>query len=320
VLNYGKYLIKGYYHAASMQALVIIPSIVISLFIFLSKRNKEKSFNTDEGCKALFEISTLIGVVILSFCFISAAEDANWLEPIKNLIPPLKGFSFQRAFVLNRPLWFILFTAVLLYLSKYRRLIFLIPLFIIGQAGYSMMYTGPYNDSSLTYARKIMKSIKDSNVTWNEFYDEDLFLQIKDDIDYQGEPVVAVGFHPFVLTYNHFNTIDAYLSYYPAEDAIKFRKLIAPELDVNEHAKKYYDSWPGRRYIYNKGLSYEPTRNKGVHPIELRIDMNVFINDYSGKYFISRAPFSNADILDLELCGHWSHNLSIYDMYVYKVK
>jgi len=193
-------------------------------------------------------------------------------------------------------------------------------LFIIGQAGYSMMYTGPYNDSSLTYARKIMKSIKDSNVTWNEFYDEDLFLQIKDDIDYQGEPVVAVGFHPFVLTYNHFNTIDAYLSYYPAEDAIKFRKLIAPELDVNEHAKKYYDSWPGRRYIYNKGLSYEPTRNKGVHPIELRIDMNVFINDYSGKYFISRAPFSNADILDLELCGHWSHNLSIYDMYVYKVK
>lgn len=55
-------------------------------------------------------------------------------------------------------------------------------------------------------------SINKGEITYAEFFDTSLFEEIKKDIGYNGEKVVAFGFHPSVLIYNGFTTIDGYSS------------------------------------------------------------------------------------------------------------
>ena len=109
------------------------------------------------------------------------------------------------------------------------------------------------------------------------------------------------------------------LSVYPFKDALKFQELIQPELDGNEFAKNYYTSWYGRRYLYNRELSYEPTRVKTTIPVMLNIDINVYKDYYKGKYIMSRAPIKNFDELGIKLLYSYIDNKYFYNMWVYEV-
>jgi hypothetical protein len=184
-----------------------------------------------------------------------------------------------------------------------------------------------YNDSVKTWfnelfiktgiAGKFTSRSFDSFISYKEFYAEDLFDTIKEDIGYSDERVVAFGYHPAVLMYNGFNCIDGYNNAYPLSYMQKFRRLIAPELEINKTAREYYDSWGGRMYLYSSELSYEPTRNKATTPVKLNIDMNVFKEDFNGRYILARAEISNADELGLSLVKKYDNEQGIYTIYVY---
>jgi hypothetical protein len=117
--------------------------------------------------------------------------------------------------------------------------------------------------------------------------------------------------------YNGFNCIDGYNNAYPLSYMRKFRALIAPELEINEKIREYYDTWGGRMYLYNSELSFGPTRNKNTVPVKLNIDMDVFKNDFNGKYILSRAKIANADELGLQFINKFDNDKSIYTIYVY---
>jgi hypothetical protein len=184
-----------------------------------------------------------------------------------------------------------------------------------------------YNDSGRTWFNelfiktgivgKITGRSFDSFISYKEFYSEILFDTIKKDINYSNERVVAFGYHPAVLMYNDFNCIDGYNNAYPLSYMQKFRRLIAPELEINKEAREYYDSWGGRMYLYSSELSYVPTRNKITVPAKLNIDMDVFRNDFKGKYILSRAEISNADILGLDFINRYYDEESIYTIFLY---
>jgi hypothetical protein len=169
-------------------------------------------------------------------------------------------------------------------------------------------------------AEKISLHVLDDDfISYKEFFAEDFFNEIKQDISYTNEKVVAFGYHPSVLMYNGFNCIDGYLSFYPLRHMQKFRTLIAPELEINEEARDYYDSWGGRMYLYNSELNCLPTRNKNTLPVKLNIDMSVFRNEFNGKYIFSRAEILNASILGLDFKKKYDSDESIYTIYLYAV-
>ena len=120
--------------------------------------------------------------------------------------------------------------------------------------------------------------------------------------------------------YNGFNCIDGYNSAYPLSYMQKFRTLIAPELEVNEWAREYYDGWGGRMYLFNSELGYGPTRDKDTLPVNLNIDMEVFRNDFDGVYILSRAEISNSDALGLDLVRRYYDEESIYTIYLYQCR
>ena len=328
-----KYFILGYYHAASLQFIIIWPLIIfVACYLVTRYFMNIKRFGNKMTVRYYMmhlpksiTICMYSIVVIFTFSLIAAMDEAYLLDDVKDLIKPLKGFSFVRLYTISRLIWYLILTVLLLYLLKSikgGKRYFIIECIIIMQIGYIIL--NPilkYNDAIYSYALnlypKLTKQIK-SRPSWKQFYDVNLFNNIKKDINYNNEPVACVGFHPSVLLYNNFNTIDGYLAYYPYRDMLKFRRLIEPELDSVPKTKHYYDIWGGRRYLYCSELNFKPTIERIDTPVKLNINPKVWALDFGGNYILSRAPLSNADDLKLSFVGKYTHEKSIYNIFVYK--
>ena len=309
------YVVSGYYHSSTQTNFISKPIFLyIAMTLLLSKGGRLK----DEAYR--YGLYSIISVCLLSV--LAAMDEYGLFGPIKNIMPALNGFSFVRLYVFNRVLWYLALGYLVVDAMKiYNNYSFVRPtLYLIAllQTGYILTNTCPYNDS----LRNIYHHFKESdNLTWREFYDTELFERIKKDINYNQEAVAELGYHPMILVQNGFNCIGGYLSYYPYKDMIKYRKVIEPELEINEEARKYYDSWGGRRYLYNSEIDYNtPTRKKHQEPVKLNINSEAFKEDFGGKYIISLAPISNIEDLGLSLRGHWDSKEGVYTMYVYETK
>jgi len=298
--------------------------------------------------KLLFSLEFILFV----FSFIAALYDSGLLSGfVKRYISILSGFNWGRVWIFNRVLWYIIFALCLQLILNINEIILKINtdnrcekveltsffprlsvwVFVCLQFLYISLTPTYYNDQVKTWfneiviktgiAKKIMPNRNfDSFISYKEFFSKNLFEDIKKDICYSNEKVVAFGYHPSVLMYNGFNCIDGYNNAYPLSYMRQFRTLIAPELEINQKDREYYDSWGGRMYLYNSELSFEPTRDKNTSPVKLNIDMEVFKNDFEGKYILSRAEISNSDTLGLTLRKRYDDEESIYTIYLYQTK
>lgn len=252
---------------------------------------------------------------------LAAADGAGMFEPFKSYITVLKGFSFDRLYGFNRILGYLSIAAVIMYISKVKNGKYYVLGLLVLLVHTFKVYTSidGYNDSYKTIKYHITKQPTDDSFTWKEFYDEDLFSEIKKRINYNHEPVVAVGYHPMILCYNDFNNVDGYIPLYPYADKLKFRRLIAPELEVNDKMRKYYDETGRKRYLFNTQIDFWSTRIRHEDDINLNINMDVLKNEYGGKFILSLAKISNKEELGLDFVGTFKSSQGVYYMNVYKV-
>jgi hypothetical protein len=293
----------------------------------------------------------ILEFIVFIFALIAALYDSKLLNGfIVKYIPILAGFNWGRVWVFNRVIWYVIFALCLQFVLEINLLFVLkikinnffwkirscsfiprlcVGILIVFQLLYISLTPVYYNDQLNTYSLntnliKLLSKIGIRNIypvytiSYKEFFAKNMFEKIKKDISYSDEKVVAFGYHPSVLMYNGFNCIDGYNNAYPLSYMRRFRSLIAPELEINQWAREYYDNWGGRMYLYNSELSYQPTRDKNTLPVKLNIDMDVFKNDFKGKYILSRAEISNSDTLGLELVKRYYDEESIYTIYLYQ--
>lgn len=315
-----KYFIKGHYHANSVHMYIVIPITIIFFLIILFKccnRNPVKSFLK---LNSLLKIVLICLVLLTINCLIITLNDLNIIYyAFKIILPPIAGLSFARLYIFNNVLWYIIFASELSFLCSFKSIknAVIVCFLLLIQLYFIIFMENYYQDSLKSWKANVLND--NQYISYKEFFSEELFDKVKQDIKYNGEIAIAVGYHPSVLMYNGFNTADGYISTYPYKDAVKFRKLIEPELMVNDWANRYYTSWMGRRYIYNHEISYEPTREKEHEPIYLNIDIDVFKNEYYGKYIISRAEVINSADLNLQLFNKYTDEDSIYNFWIYEV-
>jgi len=350
LISYGA---KGHYHATSFQLGIILPiTFILSLscLITLIRRIRDQSGTINAKIKAALAKTNIkvkqlfiLDFIVIAFCCIAALYYSGLLSGfITSYIPILSGFNWGRVWIFNRVLWYVIFVLCLQIILEIDNTSFIkkiklppfLPRLIVWvliclQLGYIASRPVNYNDQVKTWfneiiiktgiAKKILPNKNfNSFISYKEFFAEDLFNRIKNDISYSGEMVVAFGYHPSVLMYNGFNCIDGYNGAYPLSYMVKFRTLIAPELEVNQQRRYYYDGGGIRMYLYNSKLEYVPTRNKNTSPVELNIDMDVFKNDFNGVYILSRAEISNSDALGLDLIKRYYDEESIYTIYLYR--
>jgi hypothetical protein len=189
---------------------------------------------------------------------------------------------------------------------------------VVGQIFYVSLVSAFYNDTG--YEMYCLKTNDTTNksITLNEFYSTALFEWIKMDINYDKELVAAYGFHPSVLMYNGFETIDRYEAVHSMKMQCQFREIIAPSLELYPNYKEYYDTWGGRMYLFGE-LGYEPDRNKNTGDFPLYINTEAF-KKYGGKYILSRARINNCEDLGLNYVNDYNFDDSLYHIYLYEAK
>lgn len=294
----------------------------------------------------------LIGILFVNIKYIQKKEFANILtdpcnlvlffiifnvliygsyywEEFRNLvfalIPQLDGFQFNRTLFFNSFLWYALLFLVLkrLYDTGKNRWIRTANVLAAAATIIVMITPQTYNDFYSTcyyHAYELVKQTEVKDLNYREFFSEELFEEIKEDIDYDGEWAVAYGMHPAVLEFNGIATLDGYLGFYEQEYKDKFRRVIAPALETNEWARVYFDDWGARAYIYCSSgeNSYIPYRNLELADTSLGIDPGS-LKALEGRYIFSRIQISNQDELGLLLKGTYSHDTSPYVIYLYEL-
>ena len=239
----------------------------------------------------------------------------------ETLVPPLKGFQFNRTVFFNPFLWYAALFLIIKYLYDKKKkwignlLAFLaLVTVVLTPAVYNdFYYTCYYN------AYHLIKKVPVESLNYREFYSEDLFGQIKEDIGYNGEYSAAYGMHPAVLSYNGIATLDGYLGFYPQEYKENFGAMIAPATQRVEEWDIYFWDWGARAYLFSGSgeNTWNAVRTMNVSDDRLYIDGDMF-RKLGGKYLFSRFKISNDRELGFTLKGVYTQEESPYTIYVYE--
>lgn len=307
---------QAIFHAQPSHTRFVLPLcmlfLVYRIFCFLREKRPGKIM-TDSFCLVIY--------FILGNCLVYGFYYWGGLRRLfETLVPPLKGFQFNRTVFFNPFLWYAALFLLVKYLIDKRKqwlgyLVSLIALVVV------VMTPAVYNDFYYTCyynAYRIVKNTQVENLNYREFYSEKLFEEIKEDIGYHGEYGAAYGMHPAVLSYNGIATLDGYLGFYPQEYKEQFGAMIAPATQRVEEWNTYFWDWGARAYLYSGSgeNTWNAIRTMTTADDRLYIDGDMF-RRLGGKYLFSRMKISNDKELGFTLIGIYTQEESPYTIYVY---
>jgi hypothetical protein len=292
-----KNYLLGHTHVMTVHTLFIFPPTIFAISIVCLKRiwKQERLF-----------VILFVGNILLSVWY------AFWFyegwEPLTKRFHFLDTFNFARYHFL-RPL--------VIYAG------FALALKVISLQGktwaktakwYAVMqilFLGLFNDEIIYQQKPTVK----------EFYAEELFREIKEHIALPQEEyrVASIGIHPAIAQYNGFYTLDTYNNFYPLSYKHQFRKIIEKELAKNKRARRYYDQWGGRCYIFTAqlGKRYMIKKDSKRHLKNLQLNTEIF-KEMSGRYIFSALPIDNAQQNQLVLEKVFVSKTAAWKIYLYK--
>ena len=309
---------EGVFHADSVHGKVVLPVCVLYFIIrnvvCLRKRQFVKVFRDPFNFVMLF---------LLFNSVVYGLYDCGPLRSfVEMLIPPLKGWQFNRTIFFNPFLWYAAFFIVLSRLYDMGIWQMWAANVLICMAVLIIILTpNRYNDLYATCRNRAYEYFHGTEVDeldYEQFYAQELFREIKEDIGYAGEWSAAYGMHPAVLEYNGIATLDGYLGFYSRQYKDEFRKIIAPALDRVEATRIYYDDWGARAYLYSGTDLSIVNATKTVYATDwdIYIDSEAF-RALGGEYIFSRIEFGNADKLGLRLLKSYEARDGSCTVYVY---
>lgn len=309
---------EGIFHADSVHGKVVVPVCALYFVInngcYAVKRDWKRMFR---------DPFNLIMLFIVFNCAVYGLYDFEPLRSfVERLIPPLKGWQFNRTVFFNPFLWYAALFCVLLRLYEGGIWRVWLANGIVCLALLAVILTpNRYNDlyhTCYNRAYEYYHGMEVDEFSYEQFYAADLFAKIKADIGYQGEWAAAYGFHPTVLEYNGIATLDGYLGFYSQQYKEAFRKVIAPALERVEATRIYYDDWGARAYLYSGTDLSIVSATKTVYATDDRIyiDGKAFRN-LGGEYLFSRIKLSNAEEVGLSLMGEYTAEDGSMRIYLY---
>lgn len=190
---------NGMMHAEDVHQKLVLPVCMLYFILqnawYLVRRQGKRIFHD------------LYNLVMLLLLFNSVVYGLYNLEPFRGLIemilPPLKGWQFNRTVFFNPFLWYAAFLMVCLRLLRLRhkgtgeemgrslsaKIGHLVPNFLVlGAIAVILLSPTRYNDLYSTAhakAAELLRGQKTDNLSYGEFYSTALFDEIKEDLDYQ---------------------------------------------------------------------------------------------------------------------------------------
>lgn len=310
------------FHAASDHAAFVLPLCLV-VFIWRIAELLRKKQGKRIGKEALLWVL----LYIVFNCVVNGLYYwGGFRRLFETLVPPLKGFQFNRTTFFNPFLWYaacflalkILYDRGKLFWKRVANLFACIAVAVI------VLTPAVYNEFYWTCYHQAYRAVKHTEVNllnYREYYSEELMEQIKADIGYDGEYCAGYGLNPAVLEYSGIATLDGYLGFYPQSYKEEFIRLIQPSYDRVEDWRIYYGEWGARAYLYaGSGESiYNPYRNQPLSDFHLYIDGDQF-RRMGGTYIFSRYELENMEELGFSLRGVYAAESSPYTIYLYQTE
>ncbi len=309
------------FHSQDDHVYLVLWVCLLGLLVINIRHLKQK-----EAKKLLTDPANLVFYWIIFNCLIFGLyQNEGFRGLVEKTIPKLTGFEFARTAYFNTFLWYALLLIILVRLQalKVRKAKGLACLIAGASAIIVMFVPAAYNDFYYTcynYAYQWIKKKDSSTVNYREFYSEELFEAIKEEIGYQGEWSAAYGLHPAVLQYDGIATVDGYLGMYPQTYKDFWIKLEEPAFAGSPELKSYFEGWGARVILYsgNDENTYAPLRNMELEDKRLMVNIDELAS-LDCRYIFSRIELSNAEELGLSLRGTYSGHGSPYTIYVYEL-
>lgn len=312
---------EGIFHADGVHGKIVLPVCVIYFVVSNALYLRKK-----DGKAVLRDPFNLLMVFILFNCAVYGLYDFEPLRSlVERLVPPLEGWQFNRTIFFNPFLWYAALFLVLRRLYDAGIWQMWLANGIVCIAALAVILTPTrYNDLYSTCYNRAYEHFHGQEVdelSYEQFYAEDLFAEIKADIGYGGEWAAAYGFHPAVLEYNGIATLDGYLGFYSQQYKEDFRKMIAPALERVEATRIYYDDWGARAYLYSGTDLSIVSATKTVYATDDHIYMDgEAFRALGGVYLFSRIKLSNDAEVGLSLLGEYTAQDGSMTVYVYACK
>ncbi len=294
----------GQYHAHSMQFPIVLSCGILAGWLLFWNRKTER---------ALWRAHLGLLFAIGACSFLFGIRDSVFYASASKNFPLLMSFNFSRFNQLHPLLWYIFFgislRAIIKYMQKSGYL--LVGSFILLQIGL------------LFYQSDFFVEYRMRGMSYRDFFSEDVFSQVKKHID---KPlcdyrVAALGFHPSVLLYNGFFTLDGYFPNYPLSYKKAFRKIIEPELEKNPKNKQYFDQWGSRAYLFSHTFNrssdfWNPGKKSALK--DFHIDVKAF-KELGGQYILSSMMIENPGTTGFRFVKKFEAEESGWDIYLYEV-
>jgi hypothetical protein len=242
----------------------------------------------------------------------------SWFDILcEQIMPNMKSANLSRFTFLLPSLWMLLLAICLKEISAKSLLKPFAYMLVISQIWLTLMSNTEFrNNIALVRGKSITQP------TFSQFFDERLFLRVKDFI---GQPrysfkVVSLGLYPSISLFNGFYTSDAYLSTYDVTYKHRFRECIKYELEKNRALQDYFDNWGNRCYLFadELGTEYLYGKNKNKVINELKLD-TAALKSIGCKYIVSAVRIKNCDDIGLKYENMFFDDSSFWRIFLYRI-
>lgn len=302
--------INGQYHAVSLHKIILFAALPLALVT---------------GCikKANLKLLMLLLMVALLFSIIYGFRYWTEFMQLTAGIGFLKAFQLQRFHWLHPILWYVLFAMALKIIVKIKYYgkplaALLLAAQIFYLYGNNIEYRQQFKEAGMDVMENAWLY---EDITYAEFFSDDLFKQIA---DYIGKPkneykIVNIGIYPAITQYHGFYTLDGRLNIYPLAYKHEFRRIMATELEKNDTWRKYFDYWGITCYIFPAELDYLQVRKSYQLKLQnLQLDTGA-LRALGCDYILSAAELSNYRENNLEFLKLFRIEWYPWEVYLYKV-
>jgi hypothetical protein len=244
---FGKILLDGQYHAASLHVPVIATAVLVATLLSLRRR---------ETLRPL--AACVLGVLGIA-AFYGLWQWEGFAAGRAALSLGV-GFNADRFYTLLPVLSVVTFALALRIISN--------------RSGRGRWFAGAFlalQIGVLFLHSDFVEERLHHGISFRAFFARAQFAAIEKEIGLPQESyrVASVGLHPSIAQYSGFHTVDGYFPNYPLSHKHALRSVMRHELAKAPALARYYDEWGSRAYVFSSELGRNYL-NSGSDPTPIR--------------------------------------------------
>ena len=284
------HLFSGEYNAANYLGYIFIPFILYYVaYVIKVKKNKINS------------IGLLMIITFLTCGFLSTVFDWTKMDFFFETFGFAKIFNLKRFILIVPGLFFIVLVFALLTINRAKKEIPHIITLVTLLVFFVFLWRGNISRSRSSYNCNGLEISGEDNLTFNQFFDETIYMRIKKDIGFDSvNNVINYGLLPSPCKYFGFHVLDDYQGDYPLKYKQEFRKIISKEIEKSNVYKGLFDCWGSMCYLLSANEVEDKLKSINGFAFEPRLDINTNqLKKMNCKYILSSIIIGNSNQLNL---------------------